>query len=310
MRRRNGAAGNTDRQMTKAPMFSVVIPTYNRAAFVSRAVMSVLEQNLSGFEVIVVDDGSTDDTAEVIGRIDDPRVIYLQKGNEERAAARNAGARIARGRYVTFLDSDDQVYPDHLQTALEVTATLDHPAIFHLGYEVVNDAESTSRQIDFLPCEANDLLLTGNYLSCNGVFLRKDVADEFPFNTDRELSATEDYELWLRLASRFQIYCDNRITSAIYQHAARSVVQTDRRKLEKRIELLERYVLGDERFVERFKGRIPEFQASNRLYIALHLALGKSDRVGGIAYLAKALGYSPLALHQRAFYGTLKRLFI
>jgi hypothetical protein len=161
-----------------------------------------------------------------------------------------------------------------------------------------------------LPQMVNDLLVDGNRLSCNGVFLRKDIALKHPFNPDRALSGTEDYELWLRLASRYPIYCDNRVTSIINQHDDRSVVTTDRQKLEARIGLLEKYLLEDKAFVEKFGGQVRKFKASNRVYIALHLALAKNARLGALSYLVKAMAQSPSALKQRAFYGTLKRLFI
>jgi len=291
------------------PKFSVVIPTYNRAEFITRTIESVLEQTNEDFEIIVVDDGSADNTGEVVRSIADKRVSYHYKKNEERAVARNTGRSLARGSYITFLDSDDLLYPDHLAVAGEVIEKFSDPEFFHLGYEFVDPATGGSRGIARMPEIANDMLVRGNALSCNGVFLRKDVAELHPFNPDRDLSGTEDYELWLRLASRYPLYCDSRVTSAIIQHDQRSVVTTDQKRLVKRIELLEKYLFADDAFVKKFERGLPEFRANNRIYIALHLALA-GQQFAAVRYLATSLACSPKALKNRAFYGTIKRLFV
>lgn len=96
------------------PRLSVVIPTYQRGHLVGRAVASVLAQEGPSFEVVVVDDGSTDATPDVLAAIADPRVRVLRQANTGRGAARNAGLREARGELVTFLDSDDEALPGWL----------------------------------------------------------------------------------------------------------------------------------------------------------------------------------------------------
>ena len=93
---------------SNAPFFSVVIPTYNRANMISGAIQSVLEQTFKNFELIIIDDGSTDQTAHVIAGFSDERIKYNYQQNTERSQARNNGIKIASGRYICFLDSDDQ----------------------------------------------------------------------------------------------------------------------------------------------------------------------------------------------------------
>lgn len=94
------------------PFFSVIIPTYNRSNFIVATITSVLEQNFEDFEVLVIDDGSTDNTKEIIERIlqKDKRVKYFYKTNAERGAARNFGVQESNGKFLIFLDSDDLFY--------------------------------------------------------------------------------------------------------------------------------------------------------------------------------------------------------
>ena len=96
-------------------MFSVIMATYNRGPIISKAIKSVLSQTHADLELIVVDDGSTDNTKETVEKIRDPRVRYERQSHSGRTCARNKGVELARGGYVTFLDSDDEVRPDWLQ---------------------------------------------------------------------------------------------------------------------------------------------------------------------------------------------------
>ncbi len=101
--------------MPSPPQVSVILPTYNRAALLPRAMRSVLAQTYDDLELIVVDDASSDDTAEVIGQFEDPRIRFLRhESNRGGSAARNTGIEAARGRYIAFQDSDDEWMLDKL----------------------------------------------------------------------------------------------------------------------------------------------------------------------------------------------------
>jgi glycosyltransferase involved in cell wall biosynthesis len=97
--------------------FSVVIPTYNRSVSVLDTLRSCFEQTYPNIEVVIVDDGSSDDTLEVLSGINDPRLVVVHQENAGPAAARNHGMRVASGDYIAFLDSDDCWYPDFLEAA-------------------------------------------------------------------------------------------------------------------------------------------------------------------------------------------------
>src|SRR5690606_5394026 len=117
--------------MANRPFFSVIIPTYNRAAFLRKAIMTVLEQTFDNFELIVVDDGSSDNTMDVVTGIQDKRIQYVRTSNSERGAARNTGFLRSRGEYINFLDSDDSFYPHHLMNAFRLIQARNSPPIFH-----------------------------------------------------------------------------------------------------------------------------------------------------------------------------------
>lgn len=108
------------------PLFTVIVPTYDRADVLGRAMESVLSQELGDFELIVVDDGSTDGTPELLARLKDPRIRCFRQENRGVSAARNLGLAHARGATVTFLDSDDEAAPEWLSTFARL---LDDPAV-------------------------------------------------------------------------------------------------------------------------------------------------------------------------------------
>ncbi|CAN5416431.1 hypothetical protein BH09BAC3_BH09BAC3_05520 [soil metagenome] len=290
--------------------FSIVIPTYNRADFIVATIKSLLAQRFRDFEIIVVDDGSTDNTAEVVKQMTDERIQYYTKQNSERAAARNFGARLAKGTYINFFDSDDTAYPEHLSKAKEVACSNHHPEIFHLGFDIKNDDGVIEEVRDNFHATINNDLINGNHLSCNGVFMRNDIVSQFPFNEDRVLSASEDYELWLRLAARFPFYCDNTVTSTIVNHSQRSVVQTNQEPLIKRMDALWGHLLKDQSFVKAYGGALHSFKAYLNVYVALHLAIAKASPIKSMTYLFDAVRIKPSVLFSKRFLGALKSVIL
>jgi len=103
--------------MSASPRYSIIIPTYNRADSVEQTLNSCFTQSFTDFEIVIVDDGSSDNTLTVLEQISDPRLVVVAQENAGPAAARNHGMRVARGEYIAFLDSDDIWYPDFLKQA-------------------------------------------------------------------------------------------------------------------------------------------------------------------------------------------------
>lgn len=292
-----------------ATTFSVIIPTYNRATLIEKTIRSVLNQTFDDFEIIIIDDGSIDNTEEIVAAVKSEKIIYQKKKNEERAVARNTGTKMAKGNYITFLDSDDLFYQNHLQIAFENIQKNKQPEIFHTRYEIISEENKILEQKNILDNHINQKLIEGNFMSCNGVFLRNDIAKQNLFNEDRNISALEDWELWLRIASQYKISYSNVITSAIVNHDSRSVLNTKKEELVNRFTIFMQYVLNNKTIVDYYKKNIFKFKSSCYSYISLHLALTKKYKKDSLVYLLKAIKENKSFVFSRRFLAIVKHLF-
>jgi len=288
--------------MISNPFFSLIIPTYNRAEFLLKTIQSVLDQDYKIFEIIIVDDGSTDETAVVVGEFDDDRIKYLHKKNEERAIARNYGIQNAKGEYITFLDSDDALYPNCFAEALALIKAYDSPEWFHLGYEIRNVSGTILRRENKRKGNINGTLITGNHLSCIGVFVRKDIAQANLFDENPSLIGSEDYDLWLRLSVKYTLHYSNAVTATIIQHKLRSVLSFPSNKLINRID----YHIGKVQNLELLdQEELENFMAHRYLYLSLHLLVSRHYKKA-YKYLENALKAKPGLLFSKKFLGILK----
>lgn len=288
--------------------FSIVIPAYNRADRIGKTLESVLEQTFFQFEVLVVNDGSTDDTVGAVKPyLADHRVRLFSIENGERGAARNFGVRQARGAYVTFLDSDDLLLPWHLSEAFSIAKnhTID---IFHLNYEILH-GNGRIETLQVLPREVNEKLLEGNFLSCLGIFGKRELWLRYPFDESRVLAGSEDYELWLRIAARIPIYCFPQVTSRLVNHTARSVVKVDRQGLVSRITALEQKLKADQKFTKAFEQGLGRLHAYTDLYLALHLALS-GGRWAAVQLLPRIVSSFPRIVFSYRFMVLIKKILI
>ncbi len=285
------------------PQFSIIIPTYNRGDFIEKTIKSVLNQTFNNFELIVVDDGSTDNTEEIISSIKDDRLRYYKKKNEERAVARNFGIKKAIGKHITFLDSDDLFYKNHLFEANSFIVKNNIEVLFQ-AYEIISDKQQ--KQMLFQNQNINKLLITkGNIISCHGMFLKKEFAQQNLFNEDINLTASEDYELWLRIASKYKIYHNPIITSCLIDHDARSVANINKEKLIKRKELFLKYTLNNQEIADFIGKQKNKFVANAYSYIALHLVLAKYKKEG-LKYYIKTIKKYPVFLFKKRNFAILK----
>lgn len=215
------------------PKVSVIIPTYNRAGYIVETLRSVFAQTFTDYEVIVVDDGSTDDTADVLKPFLD-RITYIRKENGGQGSARNAGIRLAKGEYIAFLDSDDLWLPEKLD--VQVKYLDEHPEMVLVFTDAViffEDAGSHKKmgEIRFSGRDVSfERLFRMNFIPNLTTMVRKSCFDLVGlFNESRDLIGGEDYEMWLRIAMRFSLAHIPKITAS-YRHHDNNVVGTDLEK--------------------------------------------------------------------------------
>ena len=289
-------------------MFSIVVPCYNRADIVRETVLTILKQECPDFELILVDDGSRDNTGEVLAQIIDSRVRYFYKENGERGAARNYGAQQARGKYINFFDSDDEMYPNHLRVVKEFVDQNGEVEVVHTGYERLDEQDRVISEVYEFAESTNEVLLLDNPLACNTVFVRRDIALANPFEEDRRLASAEDWELWLRLASKYPFHSIRQKTFCLREHDGRSLNTINPESVRVRDELFGQMVSRNPDFVRRYPNQLPKFIADRYTFITLTMALSKKDHLQTVRYLLKAVQQDPTVLWRRRFLASVKHL--
>jgi glycosyltransferase involved in cell wall biosynthesis len=185
------------------PKVSVIIPTYNSASYVVEAVDSVLAQTYQDFEILVIDDGSTDNTADVIKKYDG-RVRYIPQHNGGVAAARNNGIAESKGEYIAFLDADDTWFPSKLELQM---AAIAERADARLCYSAFLSVTADLKPIGIRRSERwgtalEDLLLHGNVIGSICTVIAEASLLKSSGGFDRALSQCADWDMWVRLAAK------------------------------------------------------------------------------------------------------------
>ena len=205
-------------------MISVVIPLYNKEQSIASTLQTVLKQTYQDFEIVIVNDGSTDHSVEEVAKVTDPRIRLIHQNNAGVSAARNRGIDEARGEYIAFLDADDEWKPDYLKAQYELTLKYTECSVFTCNYEFKDTQEKvTSTIIRKLPFKDEDGILS-NYFevaSCShpplwtsAVIVKKSAIQSiggFPVG----IKSGEDLLTWARLACKYHI-AYTKTSQAIY----------------------------------------------------------------------------------------------
>ena len=186
------------------PHVSVIIPAYNQAQYLDDAVQSVLEQSYTNYEIIVIDDGSTDNTPAVAAQFGE-KIRYIRQENKGLAGARNTGIRAARGELIGLLDSDDQWEPTFLETMVSLAEAHPQAAVYYSGAQYMDADGNLLPQIlgtSTAPTESPQgmyhTLLRANFIIPSATVLRKSIIEQAGL-FDPQLRSCEDWDLWLRL---------------------------------------------------------------------------------------------------------------
>jgi len=188
------------------PVISVVIPVYNGAKTIKETIESVLQQSYENFEIIVINDGSQDETLAVINSIKDQRIKVFSYSNAGLSASRNRGFAQARGEFIAFLDADDLWTKDKLEAQLEALQQNPQAAVAYSWTDHIDENGKFLRPASYNSCNGNvyQRLLIGNFLVSGSNTLIRTQALTKVGGFDESLNSAEDWDMWLRLASLYE----------------------------------------------------------------------------------------------------------
>lgn len=290
------------------PLVSVITPAYNAQDFIGETIHSVINQTYPDWELLVIDDGSTDETRKVVEKyLSDPRVRYLYQENQERAAARNLGIRHAYGKYIAFLDADDLWLPNKLKIQVEYLDRHPEVGLCFTHYTLINSKGlSLGRQaINFVsgPDQFYSLL-KGNFIPNSTVITPRCVLDKVGlFDESLPAFGSEDWDMWLRIARFYPIHLIDQ-PLALY-------------RLHENNTSLERMRLSAEAVLQKVFGdpTLPGYIVKNKknVYTLLYLSFSETylrlnQRQSAFAYWRQAWQIHPKGLfsNKRGWWATLK----
>ena len=192
------------------PFFSIIIPVFNKEQFIAKTLKSVLDQSFADFEIIIINDGSTDQSGAKILDYKDPRIHYFSKGNEGVAIARNSGIDKAKGEYICFLDADDYWYPDFLKTLYTYIQKLPEQKVFATAIEIETknnclpahysiSKNSEFEIVNFFEASQKECVLWTSSIAIHQSILK--TLGGF----DTQIKKCEDTELWIRIGLHYPI---------------------------------------------------------------------------------------------------------
>ena len=197
--------------MDSKPLVSVVVATYNMAGYLPIAVQSVIDQTYRHIEIIIVDDGSADETPSILGRwSEDPRVHVITQENQGQTAAKNRGIAAATGEYIAFLDADDRWVRSKLEK--QILRFRDSPkiAVVYSDQLYIDEqgAPLQRRGLKYPEGRITEQLLVDNFVNFSSAVVKREVLKEFG-GFDATLRMSIDYDLWLRISTMYEFQCVN-----------------------------------------------------------------------------------------------------
>ncbi|MBL7777872.1 MAG: glycosyltransferase family 2 protein [Chitinophagales bacterium] len=267
--------------------FSIIIPTYNRAHLIGKAIQSVQQQTYTDWELLIVDDGSTDNTKEaVLSFLKDQRIHYIYQQNAERSAARNNGIKNATGNYICFLDSDDYYLPQRLELLHQSISHHADSRFFYTGICFEKNGLVSKSPIEAYSGGNVFDFLVGNVIGIPQVCMHRSLFQRELFNP--AISNGEDVELWLRIANyELPKYLEDQFTIVALDHNDRSVSIKNNGAAHSLKTLL--YIFAPDKFGGKISPGIQQARISGcYVQIAYHHIFFKR-RLKAIQYLLKAI---------------------
>ncbi|MDD5638815.1 MAG: glycosyltransferase [Candidatus Pacebacteria bacterium] len=271
-------------------LISVIIPTYNRAHLLSRAIDSVLSQTFQDFELIIVDDGSTDNTKEIVEEYQkkDERIKYLWEENSGGPAKpKNTGIKNSQGEFIAFLDSDDEWLPEKLEKQLKLFENSNNLGFVSCNALIIDENNNIKGEYQSPRNKSFINLLDGNKISNCGVIVKKNIFEELGI-FDENLKFGEDWEMWLRIAKKynFDSVYESLIKCYLHQNNITKTIENF-----KQIEDF-KYIL--EKYKDDFK-KYPKVKSRPLRNIGTFYILDNNSKMAR-KYFEKAIKVSPLSL--------------
>lgn len=252
------------------PLFSVVIPLYNKELHIANTVKSVLAQTFTDFEIIIVNDGSTDNSAAVVAQLMNPKIHLFAQKNAGASAARNFGVAQATGKYIALLDADDYWENNHLQEFFKSIKKFLEASFFCNAYKL-KLKENFTHNASYSLQNKSDIQLVANYFDASYIhplamtsgvaFLKKDFLELGGFST--EILSGQDFDLWIRFGLNKIIVFNPAITSCYDKTVAGSLSKENHRKA--KYELFNRFTKE-----EKTNPSLKKYLDLNRYSVALH----------------------------------------
>jgi glycosyltransferase involved in cell wall biosynthesis len=271
------------------PLVSVIIPLYNYEKYIENALKSVLSQSLTDYEVVVVDDGSTDNSPRILGRYNN-QINIIRQENRGLSAARNKGIMCSAGEYIAFLDADDVWLRDKLQKQIEVLRRSPDLGMVGCGYHIIDSEGNVVKEVEGFTFE-NSLELLEKWKihnvpcgSGSGMIVRRGCFDSVGL-FDESLESAEDRDMWFRIGKLFNAYIIKEPLVQIRSHANNMHKNISRMKNNQKTFIKKN--LGEEKWVIKRK-------AYGYVYLdAAHEYYALSNRCAAFANAMASICYYP-----------------
>ena len=274
-------------EMLTNPIVSIIIPTYNRAGLLHYAIRSVLGQTFQDFELIIVDDGSYDNTEQVVKGIHDPKIRYLRhETNRGGSAARNTGIMHARGKYIGLLDDDDEWYSGKLQKQMDIFKVLsDDYGLVYTGFafvsmesrEILHNISPTLKGYLFID------LLKSNILGSPTPLIKKSCFEKAGY-FDEKLPSVQDWDMWIRISKYYKYDFVPNVLARHYVHKDQ-ISANLHNKIEGREILMDKFQMDLLKY--------PSIYANHLKQLGILCCLAE-NRIKGRNYLLRSLRIRPL----------------
>ncbi len=285
---------------------SIIIPFHNRVSLLKKTLNSILSNLDDDYEIILIDDGSTIDTYSILNHYINDKILYYKIKNSERGFARNYGAIKSNGNYLNFFDSDDIAFPNHVSSFKQFIKINNNPIIFSNSYSINNIANNSEKKI-ILNGELNKYIFKNNILSCNSVFIERNFFLSNKFSNNINLSGSEDWDLWLRLANKEKIYGNRIISSALNNHMDRSTKKQDTSKIILRLDELNKRIL-DKNIINLNSKNLKSILSEIYSFKSLVLSPLLSKKKESISKLLHSILYRPSRLLELRTYIIIKNI--